>query len=49
MTTSTRPRSAGAERRAPGTPVRHERTPTFRGPAWIDGPKTSCQLVLGAA
>ena len=49
MTTSTRPRSAGAERRAPGTPVRHERTPTFRGPAWIDGPMTSCHLVLGAA
>jgi cell division protein FtsW len=49
MTSSTRPRVAPAERRAPGVPVRHERAPRFRGPAWLDGPMTSCHLVLGAA
>jgi len=47
MTTSTRPRPT--ERRPPGTPTRHERTPALRGPAWLDGPMTSAHLVLGAA
>jgi cell division protein FtsW len=42
MTTSTRTR-------LPSTPTRHERTPRLRGPAWLDGPMTSCHLVLGAA
>ena len=49
MTTSTRPRTAGAERRVPTTPTRHERTPRFRGPVWLDGPMTSAHLVFGAA
>jgi cell division protein FtsW len=49
MTTSTRPRVAAADRRTPGSPVRHERVARFRGPAWLDGPMTSCHLVLGAA
>src|SRR3954462_1697023 len=47
--TTARPRAAGGERRAPGTPVRHERPARLRGPAWLDGPMTSCHLVLGAA
>src|SRR3954462_398376 len=47
--TTARPRAAGGERRAPGTPVRHERPQRFRGPTWMDGPMTSCHLVLGAA
>ena len=42
MTTSTRTRP-------PSAPTRHERTPRLRGPAWLDGPMTSCHLVLGAA
>ncbi|MCW2702269.1 MAG: ftsW, partial [Blastococcus sp.] len=49
MTTSTRPRSAGAERRVPTVPTRHQRAPRFRGPAWLDGPMTSAHLVFGAA
>jgi cell division protein FtsW len=48
MTTGTHPRVPAGERRAPGAPVRHERPPRFRGPAWLDGPMTSCHLVLGA-
>ena len=48
-TTSTRPRSAGSERRVPTAPTRHQRAPRFRGPAWLDGPMTSAHLVLGAA
>jgi cell division protein FtsW len=49
--TSTRPRPAGGERRAPAAPTRYERTPRlrFRGPAWLDGPMTSAHLVFGAA
>jgi cell division protein FtsW len=49
VTTSTRPRTAGTDRRVPGPPTRHERTPRFRGPAWLDGPMTSQHLVFGAA
>ena len=43
-------RTAGADRRgrAPRRPA-HERAPRLRGPAWLDGPMTSCHLVLGAA
>ncbi|SDE96627.1 cell division protein FtsW [Blastococcus fimeti] len=42
-TTQTRPR--------PGRAAREERAPARRwsGPAWLDGPMTSCHLVLGAA
>jgi len=29
--------------------MRYERAPRLRGPAWLDGPMTSCHLVLGAA
>jgi cell division protein FtsW len=56
VTTSTRPRSSGAEgatreraARDRATPTRHERRPRFRGPAWLDGPMTSSHLVLGSA
>ena len=49
MTTSTRPRAAGTDRRVPTAPTRVERTPRFRGPAWLDGPMTSAHLVFGAA
>ena len=54
MTTSvrtpgSRPRSSGSERRPPAAPTRYERTPRFRGPAWLDGPMTSAHLVFGAA
>ncbi|SOC50697.1 cell division-specific peptidoglycan biosynthesis regulator FtsW [Blastococcus aggregatus] len=42
-TTQTRPR--------PGRAAREERAPVRRwsGPAWLDGPMTSCHLVLGSA
>src|SRR4051812_24417935 len=50
MTTSTRPRSTGADRRPPVSPNRSRPAPRrLRGPAWLDGPMTSCHLVLGAA
>jgi cell division protein FtsW len=50
MTTSTRPRSTGADRRPPVSPNRGRPAPRrLRGPAWLDGPMTSCHLVLGAA
>jgi cell division protein FtsW len=48
-TPGTRPRSSGSERRPPAAPTRYERTPRFRGPAWLDGPMTSAHLVFGAA
>jgi cell division protein FtsW len=35
--------------RRPAAPVRAERTGRLQGPAWLDGPMTSCHLVLGAA
>jgi cell division protein FtsW len=47
VTTSTRPRAAGAERPA-AVPSRLEHR-RLRGPAWLDGPMTSAHLVLGAA
>ena len=48
MTAGTRERAG-----APGAPTesrrRYERPPSrFQGPAWLDGPMTSCHLVLGA-
>jgi cell division protein FtsW len=46
MTSGTRERSTG-----PGTETRrrYERPPSrFQGPTWLDGPMTSCHLVLGA-
>ncbi|MGZ4622317.1 MAG: putative lipid II flippase FtsW [Blastococcus sp.] len=50
MTTSTRPRTSGAERRPSAPPNRNRPAPRrLRGPAWLDGPMTSCHLVLGAA
>jgi cell division protein FtsW len=49
VTTTTRPRASGIDRRAPSPPTRHERAPRFRGPAWLDGPMTSSHLVFGAA
>jgi len=49
VTTTTRPRATGADRRVPGPPTRHERPPRYRGPAWLDGPMTSSHLVFGAA
>jgi len=49
VTTSTRPRAAGTDRRVPGPSTRHERPSPFRGPAWLDGPMTSQHLVFGAA
>jgi cell division protein FtsW len=51
MTASTRSRPSGAQRsgRERATPIRHERPPRFQGPAWLDGPMTSCHLVLGSA
>jgi cell division protein FtsW len=49
MTAGTRTRPSVAERRPPTAPTRHERPPGLRGPAWVDGPMTSCHLVLGAA
>src|SRR5688572_1407087 len=50
MTAGTRERS-GTPPGAPGTESRrrYERPPSrFQGPAWLDGPMTSCHLVLGA-
>ena len=49
MTSSTRTRPAGADRRSPGARTRHERLPRLHGPAWLDGPMTSAHLVFGAA
>jgi len=58
MTAGTRSRPAAAEvppARASTHPsgprrTRHERRPSrLRGPAWVEGPMTSCHLVLGAA
>jgi cell division protein FtsW len=49
MTTSTRPRTAGTDRRGPAARARNQRPPRFRGPAWLDGPMTSAHLVFGAA
>jgi cell division protein FtsW len=50
MTAGTRERAAAAP--APSGARRYERPPgrirTLRGPAWLDGPMTSCHLVLGA-
>ncbi|MCW2637052.1 MAG: ftsW, partial [Blastococcus sp.] len=44
--TTTRERASGAGR--PPVAARRER-PRLQGPAWLDGPMTSCHLVLGAA
>lgn len=49
MTTTTRPRTTGTDRRGPAVPARNQRPPRFRGPAWLDGPMTSAHLVFGAA
>jgi cell division protein FtsW len=48
-TTGTRARAADSPARRPAGPVRLERTGRLQGPAWLDGPMTSCHLVLGAA
>jgi cell division protein FtsW len=56
MTTTTEgPRTAGPRTRSAArgasapTRTRHERPSRLRGPAWLEGPMTSCHLVLGAA
>jgi cell division protein FtsW len=50
MTASTRPRPrADRSARDRATPTRHERSPRFPAPAWLDGPMTSSHLVLGSA
>src|SRR3954463_7436295 len=50
MTASTRPRPrADRPTRDRATPTRHERSPRFPAPAWLDGPMTSSHLVLGSA
>lgn len=41
--------SPGRGDRDRATPTRHERRLRLRGPAWLDGPMTSCHLVLGSA
>ncbi len=47
MDSRTAPSRAGT-RRTPGRAVPGAR-PRLRGPAWLDGPMTSCHLVIGAA
>jgi len=49
--TATRPTTGrrATTRTGGSTGVRHERGLRFQGPAWLDGPMTSCHLVLGAA
>src|SRR3954468_13882063 len=50
MTASTRPRPrADRSARDRATPTRHERSPRFPAPAWLDGPMTRSHLVLGSA
>jgi cell division protein FtsW len=44
-----RTRPAGGSGPSSPTRTRHERRARLRGPAWLDGPMTSCHLVLGAA
>jgi cell division protein FtsW len=46
MTASTRNSTSRPGR---GRTTRVTREPLIRGPAWLDGPMTSCHLVLGAA
>ena len=49
MTAGTRERSGTPTGPAGGTRRRYERPPSrLQGPAWLDGPMTSCHLVLGA-
>jgi cell division protein FtsW len=48
-TAGTKVRPAASPGRRPAAPVRVERTGRLQGPAWLDGPMTSCHLVLGAA
>ena len=49
MTAGTRERSGPRTGAAGETRRRYERPPSrFQGPAWLDGPMTSCHLVLGA-
>jgi cell division protein FtsW len=45
---STRARRT-ARRTSPAAPLRPGVRPALRGPAWLDGPMTSCHLVIGAA
>jgi cell division protein FtsW len=48
-TVGSRTRPAGGSGPSSPTRTRHERRARLRGPAWLDGPMTSCHLVLGAA
>ncbi len=49
MTAGTRERSSAPGAPPAGSRRRYERPPSrFQGPAWLDGPTTSCHRVLGA-
>ncbi|WP_448623853.1 putative lipid II flippase FtsW [Geodermatophilus sp. URMC 64] len=49
MTASTRTRAAATGPSTAGSTARRYRVRRLQGPAWLDGPMTSCHLLLGAA